>query len=190
MRIKGRLAAAVLAGAVVLGFTGLGPAFASTPGYPVVPSVHDPGHAGGITSAWSPHTGEPGTGDTHGLTMGKDVPTATNAAAIATLMRVGRTVWQDQLGFDYAPLSNCTAGAPRFDVYDTTGAVHFFGCAHGTLTVNNSGWTQVRFTGADAFPPIASGTPVSAIFIVMDEQGLATLDNIYYDGATMGKPGA
>jgi hypothetical protein len=182
---------AMLVGVAALGSIGSASALASGPGYPVVPSVYDPGHTGGITSAWETHIGEPDAGSSdHALVLDKSVPTAANAAAVATLERVNGTVWEDQLGFDYAPGSYCGAGAPRFDVYDTTGTVHFFGCAYGTHTLLSDGWTEVRFTGANAFPPITPGTSISAIYIVQDEQGSATLDNIFYDGATMGKPGA
>ncbi|MGH9067244.1 MAG: hypothetical protein ACRD0J_07125 [Acidimicrobiales bacterium] len=195
---------AVLAiGTAAFSLAGTGPAFAAGahgnghgigrhgPGYPVVPGTYNPGHVGGIEAAWVTHVGEPDAGHSdHALVLGKKSPTATNASAYAVLERVSGTVWNDQLGFDYKTGSYCGAGSPRFDVVDSSGVDHFFGCIYGTQKNLGNGWTQDRFTGSDAFPPIPKGTPIRSITLVQDEHGRAVLDNIFYNGRTMGKPGA
>lgn len=173
-----------------------GIARAGTPGYPVVPFEYDPDHTGDVEAGWVTHVGLPDAGNAaHALLLTKDAATAVNAAAGAVVQRVSDTVWSDQLGFDRQTDTYCGAGAPRFNVYDDLGTLHFFGCIYGTHTAlgtdpQGDTWERVRFSGSDAFPPIAPGTPIAAIYIIQDETGSALLDNIFYNGAIMGQPGA
>ncbi len=97
-------------------------------------------------------------------------------------------------GSGTSPLgSHCGAGAPRFDVVDSLGNVHFVGCSSPPPTVagTSTGWVRLRWGPlqlAAAFPPILATTVVDRIVIVFDEGqdasggpdsfGAAILDNI------------
>ena len=93
----------------------------------------------------------------------------------------------EQLSFDYN--GYCGEGAPRFNVFTTSGTYYFFGCLHGKHTERGSGWQRVEFDQADAVP--ADGSPafpgfgktkVTGIEIVMDEVGTVMLDNVSING--------
>jgi hypothetical protein len=186
-----RLVLAATLGALVVAAV----AGAAGPGYSVVPFQFDPQHLGGVNGQWVTGQGLPDAGNSnHALLLEKLLPTSALASAGATLQQTAGTTWQDQLGFDRQSNTYCGAGAPRFNVVDTTGVTHFFGCVYGTHTANGTdsqgdAWERVRFTGTDAFPPIATGTPIAAVYLVQDETGSALLDNVYYNGKVMGKPG-
>jgi hypothetical protein len=168
---------------------------ANDKGYPVVPGEYDPAHLGGAEAQWVTHEGLPDAGlSDHALVLEKTAPNPVVVAAYAELKKVGDTTWQDQIGFDRQTDSACTAGAPRFNVVTDDGVTHFLGCSYGDhQPIGNDrqgeAWERVRFTGQDAFPPIDPEEPVAAIYLIQDEQGRAVLDNVFYNGMVMGKPG-
>jgi len=109
------------------------------------------------------------------------------------------------LGFDYRYGGHCGGGAPRFNVtYDPPigpRASSFVGnCATGTQSpsAQDPQWMTLRFGAASQFPPIPAGSRIRSIDIVFDEGtdqaglsdpnvvGLATIDNIYVNGQTIG----
>jgi len=96
--------------------------------------------------------------------------------------------------------SHCGAGAPRFNVVTDDGVTHFVGCSSPppAVTTASQGWKRLRWTPAQAFPPIV-GT-VRSIIIVFDEgqdatpvlgpdtgAGLAVIDNIDVNGQLVGR---
>ena len=165
-----------------------------------------------VTSAWLDGIGLPDDGgmngvaatrkdDHSGLLLSKNGPIADCSAAGATIkgLKKGMTVGAGfMLGFDYRNGSHCGGGAPRFNVVSRMGGVetfHFVGnCSVGTSTPapQDSHWTQLRFSAAMAFPPIAVGSEIMSISINFDEGTsggavpaditLAVIDNIFIDG--------
>src|SRR5438132_9985472 len=146
-------------------------------------------------------TGDPKDQHNEGLLLVKTGPTANFASATAELINVKGTVLTE-LGYDIRKLgattdangSHCGAGAPRFDVVDSMGVVHFLGCNSPPApvqTASTTGWIRLRWNAlalAAAFPAITPTTVVQSIFIVFDEGqdpsggpdqfGAAILDNI------------
>jgi hypothetical protein len=168
-----------------------------------------------VASAWLnglglPDNGGPNTSTTNanpptrndphsGLLLSKNGPTADCSEAGARITGVaGMTL--SELGFDYRNGGHCGAGAPRFNVEITSepaGTDHFFGCADGTQAPapqDPTQWTRVRFTLAQASPPVPPNSTIRSISIVFDEGtdtpstqdpngvGLATIDNIDING--------
>jgi hypothetical protein len=138
------------------------------------------------------HPGQTPSSGNFFLELEKNAPTATNAAAGATLNGIDNIVLS-QLGFDFQGF--CGAGAPRFNVTTSTGKVFFFGCSSGTATDLGNGWTRVRFTNANASPqdgtsvfPGFGNVTVTSISIVQDEMGQVKLDNIDVNGTLVGNP--
>jgi hypothetical protein len=99
--------------------------------------------------------------------------------------------------------THCGAGAPRFDLVDSTGATYFVGCnspAPSGVTASNA-WLRLRWNPVTAYPAAGGGpVPISSltikqIAIVFDEGqdtgpdnfGLAVLDNIDVNGTLVGK---
>jgi hypothetical protein len=145
----------------------------------------------------------------YGLLLVKTGPTGNYASAFAVLKNVPSSV--TELGYDLRKAggdqgdprgSHCGAGAPRFNVTDTTGATYFVGC-NSTLTVptvadSSDAWLRLRWsTATDGTTTVAlSSLEVKSIAIVLDEGtdtgpdnvGLAVLDNIDIDGTMVGKP--
>jgi len=169
--------------------------------FQVKPWTYDPGKTRMVSSAWVTHEGiKDAGGSDHALYLTKKTATATNAASGATVTYSGQL---NSLGFDYRNDGHCGAGAPRFNVYTTSGVYYFFGCAYGTHTTvpGNPGWTRVTFGNADAFPsdgttafPGFGNVTVTGIDVTFDEgtdQGLGFvyLDNIQVNGVLAGKPG-
>ncbi|PYR34284.1 MAG: hypothetical protein DMF93_23825 [Acidobacteria bacterium] len=108
-----------------------------------------------------------------------------------------------KLGLSTDPLgSHCGAGAPRFDVVTSDGAVHFLGCSSPSPTTqqpSTTGWIRLRWNTAGlaaAFPPILPADIVKRIVIIFDEGqdpsggpdqfGGAILDNIDVNGTLVG----
>ena len=135
--------------------------------------------------------------DRNGLLLSKNGATANCSAAGAKIDGFGDKLMITELGFDYRNGTHCGGGAPRFNVVASDG-FHFVGnCSVGTSTPapqDPSAWTRIRFTPAQAFPPIAAGAIVKSIEIVFDEgtdggpgAGLAVIDNIDINGVLAGK---
>ncbi len=140
-------------------------------------------------------------GSDHALYLAKMGPTATNAAAGASIDGV-KGINLTEIGWDVRTDGHCGAGAPRCNVVTMDGVTHFIGCnspAPITVTVvtDSQGrtWERRRYSPASAFPPIAPTDKVKSIDIVFDEgtdqgQGFVYVDNIDVNGTIMGKPGA
>ena len=167
----------------------------------VKPWIFDPDNLGIVDSAWNSKIGLRDAGKSnHGLYLQKAGNTTAFAAAGAEVTFAGTLT---ELGFDFDLDGHCGAGAPRFNVYTTTGTYYFFGCASGihTPVPGAPGWERVRFLAADGFPSdgisfISSfeDIEVTGIDIVFDEgtdvgPGFAVLDNIDINGTLIGKPG-
>ena len=141
-------------------------------------------------------TGDSSDHHNEGLLLVKTGPTNNFAAATAELTNV-KGITLTELGYDIRKSggsgasafgSHCGAGAPRFDVVDTDGNIHFIGCNSppGMVLTSSTGWVRLRWGPAEAFPPIT--TSVQRIVIVFDEGtdasggpdefGAAILDNI------------
>jgi hypothetical protein len=178
------------------------PAADAQPPLRAEPFVFDPAATGAVASSWQPFSG-PGNSDP-ALVMSKQAPTATNAAAGATITGLGAAPRiLDELGFDVFNSGHCGAGAPRYNVTTADGALYFFGCAYGTHAASPdqpSTFTRVRFGDADAFPQLASDPPwpgfghaaVVDIQIIFDEgtdagSGTTALDNLDVDGELIGR---
>jgi len=142
----------------------------------------------------------PNKRDSHaGLLLNKNGPTADCSSAGARITGVEQTTVSATfaLGFDYRNGTHCGAGAPRFNVTTEDGTTHFLGCAAGTKSPAPQDplqWTRVRFTIAQALPPLLPGDRIRSLEIIFDEGtdapglddpagvGLAVLDNIFVDG--------
>ena len=169
----------------------------------VQPWVYDPDNTGASEATWSSKIGlaDANGKANHGLYLSKMASTPTNVAAGAEVNFVGTLT---ELGFDFRNDGHCGAGAPRFNVYTTSGVYYFYGCMYGVHTPvpGQPNWTRVRFAAADGFA--SDGSPaltsfedvvVTGIDIVFDEGtdvgvGYAVLDNIDINGTLIGKPGA
>jgi hypothetical protein len=147
-----------------------------------------------------------------GLVLAKSGVTSLFAAGGATLKGVKGTILPagDTLGWDLRAGSACGAGAPRFNVVTDDDNLYFIGCSSpgpsSTAAPSASlpqGWTRMRFNPAQAFNAsngfaqdgTLPGKVVKAIEIVFDEgqdvgptfSGMAVLDNIFVNGATVGQ---
>jgi hypothetical protein len=159
-----------------------------------------------VTSAWLGGIGLPddgrNTNNLHrGLLLSKNGPTADCSAAGAIIRGVrGLLITPTfELGFDYRSGGHCGAGAPRYNVLAKPpvgpNTFHFVGgCANGTkipAPQDPVEWTRVRFTNAQAFPPLVPGSRIVSIELILDEGtdapsvpddpngvGLAVLDNL------------
>jgi hypothetical protein len=167
-------------------------------GCPTGATVNDGTSSKRFTDAACP-TGDRRDDHNEGLLLVKTGPTPNFAAAIAELKGVRGTVLTE-LGYDVRTNSHCGAGAPRFDVMTDDGVTHFVGCSSPPPLVQSAsqGWKRLRWTPAQAFPPITR--PVRSIFIVFDEgqdtesalgpdngAGLAVIDNIDVNGQLVGR---
>jgi hypothetical protein len=142
-----------------------------------------------------------------GLLLSKTGPTANFASGVAELKKV-KGITLTSLGYDLrksggtttSPLgSHCGAGAPRFNVTTSDGAVHFIGCNSPPPVVTNvsTGWLRLRWDPITAFPPILPTDVIQRIFIVFDEGtdasgapdsfGAAILDNIDVNETLVGR---
>jgi len=150
-------------------------------------------------------TTDPRDQQNDGLVLDKMGPTANNASAFAEIKG-----WKGpltELGYDIRKFgsiattngSHCGAGAPRFDVYTTTGGF-FVGCQSPPPNSQTPGdaWIRLRWgapTGVVGYS-MTTGMPttitgnIEHIFIVFDEGtdtgpdffGAAVLDNIDVNG--------
>lgn len=162
----------------------------------VQPFKYDPMHTGTIVAQWQAKTGLEDVGNAdHGLILQKNTPTATVAAAGATVKFAEGEV-ADEFGFDISNDSPCTGGSPRFNVQASDGFHFVGGCGNDnerTAVPGHPDWTRVRFDADDpgeAFPVFAPGATIESVQLIADEEGQYRLDNIYVNGDTAGKPGA
>lgn len=168
----------------------------------VKPWTYDPDNTGIVSSAWVTQQGLPDAGNSdHALYLAKMGPTATNAAAGATVDGV-QGIHLTEIGWDVRVDGHCGAGAPRFNVITNDNVTHFIGCSSPppvTITVltdsNGRAWERRRYNPTSAFPPVTPAETVKDIEIVFDEgtdqgQGWVYVDNIDINGTLIGKPGA
>jgi hypothetical protein len=162
------LAAAAL---LVLALTLVGPASAGKVGF-LKTWVYDPGETGLASATWTKD----------GLSLQKNAATNVEVAAGAEIKGVeGKEL--SQLSFDVK--GYCGAGAPRFNVYTTTGATLFFGCVYGATTALGDGWTHVEFSGDE--PGAGAFGAIAGVDVVLDEQGQTLLRNISVNGVAVNK---
>jgi len=152
---------------------------------------------GGLNTTAADLATNPNKKDPHeGLLLSKNGPTTDCSSAGAKITGV-QGITLSQLGFDIRNGTHCGGGAPRFNVTASDGS-HFVGnCAVGTQSPapqDPAAWTRVRFTPAQAVPPITPGATVKSIEIVFDEgtdnppgAGLAVIDNIDINGVLVGR---
>jgi hypothetical protein len=163
-----------------------------------------------VTASWLAGMGLPDDGSPNpdgrnahqGLLLSKNGPTPNCSSAGAEIVGWTSGDTLSALGFDFRRGGHCGAGAPRFNVTDTSGNVYFFGCAGGTHSPapqDPAQWERVRFTtSADGSPAtfVFGMTPVASIDILFDEGtdtanndtegvGLAVLDNIRINETTI-----
>jgi hypothetical protein len=116
-------------------------------------------------------TGDRNDQGNQGLILVKTGPTLNNAAAVADLKGLKKTVITE-LGYDIRKPganisdprgSHCGAGAPRFDIV-VDGSTHFIACASPVPTSDTPGigWQRLRWGSNDGSAPLlaypASGT--------------------------------
>src|SRR3989442_4961279 len=125
--------------------------------------VFDPDGTGIITAPWMAGQGLPDTGTSNrGLVLQKNGPTATNASG-GVVIEGAEGMKITELGFDVRADGHCGAGAPRFNLVDTTGTLYFLGCNSGSVVTPAPvvGWNRIRL--------FAVNLTVSSLAIVFDE---------------------
>jgi hypothetical protein len=133
----------------------------------------------------------------------KNGPTTANAAAFAEITGV-QGITLNTLGFDIRSNTHC-GGAPYFNVQGSAGFFFVGNCSPASYTSLGGGWSRVRMTAANIFPPVGSlaamgtiqsidiafdegtDTPVSPPFIVTP--GKTVIDNIAINNKLITKPG-
>jgi hypothetical protein len=154
----------VLAGVAMAGKVGLAKTW-----------IYNPDNIAGAVATWTKE----------GLALEKNAPTSANLAAGATFKGVeGKAL--AQLSFDVKSSKYCSAGAPRLDVYTAAG-IQFFGCAYGTHTNLDNGWTHVEFSGNEPGAGAFGATITDGVQVVQDEQGETLLRNISVNGVAVDK---
>jgi hypothetical protein len=165
-----------------------------------MPITSDPSQSGSVNAKWVSGAGVP---DAHasdpqnqGLLITKTSTSDTKASAGIALNNADG-VALTALGFDIRNGSQCTARTPAFVVVTSDGVNHTVGgCGKGTKQSSPAqGWTRLRFdpsNPAQATPPIASGTTVKTIQLVVNEgpeagSGMVILDNILVNRTVIGK---
>jgi hypothetical protein len=114
------------------------------------------------------------------VTLTKTAPTPDCSSAGVSLNNVNGTN-VTSLSFDYT--GYCGAGAPRFNVYTTSGVL-FFGCTYGDPTSTGTAtFTAGNTYGGVEFP--SGGVTVTGIEIVQDETGNVTISDITVNGNTV-----
>jgi len=165
-----------------------------------MPVTSDPSQSGSVNAKWVSGAGVP---DAHasdpqnqGLLITKSSTSTTKASAGVTINNADGMALT-ALGFDIRNGSQCTANTPAFVVVTSDGVNHTVGgCSKGTKQSSPAqGWTRLRFdpsNPAQATPPIASGTTVKTIQLVVNEgpdagSGMVILDNILVNRTVIGK---
>ena len=137
------------------------------------PWEYDPTNTGAVVAKWTKD----------GLSLQKNIETATNAAAGADIKGIdGETL--TELSFEVQ--GYCGAGAPRFNVY-TQSATYFIGCTYGDPTDLGDGWTRVTFSGDEIGGIGAFGSVMNGVDVVQDEEGATLLRNISVNGVVIDK---
>ncbi len=165
-----------------------------------MPITSDPSQSGSVNAKWVSGAGVP---DAHandpqnqGLLITKTSTSDTKASAGIVIGNADGMALT-ALGFDIRNGSQCTARTPAFVVVTSDGVNHTVGgCSKGTKQSSPAqGWTRLRFdpsNPAQATPPIASGTTVKTIQLVVNEgpeggSGMVILDNLLVNRTVIGK---
>jgi hypothetical protein len=165
-----------------------------------MPITSDPSQSGSVNAKWVSGAGVP---DAHandpqnqGLLITKTSTSDTKASAGIVISNADGMALT-ALGFDIRNGSQCTARTPAFVVVTSDGVNHTVGgCSKGTKQSSPAqGWTRLLFdpsNPAQATPPIASGTTVKTIQLVVNEgpeagSGMVILDNILVNRTVIGK---
>ena len=165
-----------------------------------MPITSDPSQSGSVNAKWVSGAGVP---DAHasdpqnqGLLITKTSTSDTKASA-GIVINNADGMALTALGFDIRNGSQCTARTPAFVVVTSDGVNHTVGgCSKGTKQSSPAqGWTRLLFdpsNPAQATPPIASGTTVKTIQLVVNEgteagSGMVILDNILVNRTVIGK---
>jgi hypothetical protein len=166
-----------------------------------LPAVSDPSQSGSVNAKWVSGAGVPNANDAsdpqnQGLLITKTSTSDTKASA-GIVINNADGLALTALGFDIRNGSQCTARTPAFVVVSSDGVNHTVGgCSKGTKQSSPAqGWTRLRFdpsNPAQATPPIASGTTVKTIQLVINEgpeagSGMVILDNILVNKTVIGK---
>ena len=166
-----------------------------------MPAISDPSQSGSVNAKWVSGAGVPHANDSNdpqnqGLLITKSSTSATKATAGIVITNADGMALT-ALGFDIRNGSQCTARTPAFVVVTSDGVNHTVGgCTKGTKQSSPAqGWTRLRFdpsNPAQATPPIASGTTVKTIQLVINEgtdagSGMVILDNILINKTVIGK---
>lgn len=159
-------------------------------------------------------TGDSSDRRVEGLLLAKTGPQANNASAVADVRNPPGTI--TELGWDIRKPgvdtsagprgSHCGAGAPRWNITTSSGALYFIGCNSPPATQTpGDGFIRMRWgAGTLAFAAAGGTAPLSSLSvrrlsIVMDESndalggpdnfGLTVLDNIDVNGVLVGGGG-
>lgn len=179
MTILGKVLAAIAATALTV--VTLAPAaFASSgPGITVAPFSFSAVGLGTFTPTGGPAVDAEwlDLGSHWELRLAKNVPTSEVAAAGAHLTGVkGLPTSGTTLSFTLEPISYCSGGSPRFNVYlEGVAAPVFLGCANGDRVGSVVSFTAGQHYGGVLFP---TGQTVDKIDLIQDEQGVALLNAI------------
>jgi hypothetical protein len=165
------------------------------------PFAYDPAATNTVAATWMDNTGVASTSsnssDTRnqGLLLSK-TSAASNHAQAGIVIRDVEGMSVTELGYDIRNGGQCTATTPRFAVVTTDEVVHKTGCASGnSQPAPAAGWKRLRFDPANPAqtnPPIAPGSKIKSIYLVMDggpETGasIVVLDNVDINGKIIGK---
>jgi hypothetical protein len=169
-----------------------------------MPITSDLSQSGSVNAKWVSGAGVPTTNDSgstndpqnQGLLITKTSTSDTKASAGVTINNADGLALT-ALGFDIRNGSQCTTRTPAFVVVTSDGINHTVGgCSKGTKQSSPAqGWTRLHFdpsNPAQATPPIASGTTVKTIQLVINEgpeagSGMVILDNILVNKTVIGK---
>jgi hypothetical protein len=166
-----------------------------------MPITSDLSQSGSVNAKWVSGAGVPNANDSNdpqnqGLLITKTSTSDTKASA-GIVINNADGMALTALGFDIRNGSQCTARTPAFVVVTSDGVNHTVGgCSKGTKQSSPAqGWTRLRFdpsNPAQATPPIASGTTVKTIQLVINEgpeagSGMVILDNILVNKTVIGK---
>jgi hypothetical protein len=149
-------------------------ALAGTAAAALSPWVYDPDNTGCPVSTYS-------NGVLH---LAKNCPTATNAAAGATITgQEGQAFTSAE--FTLAGTAQCQGGSPRFNVATDQG-FFFLGCNNVQPVVNGDGTATYTFTpqtiaAAGNQVPFPTGA-IQSVDILIDVQGTADISNIRVNG--------
>lgn len=151
-------------------------AFTVTASAALVPGVFDPGNTGCVEATFIKKTKT--------LHLEKNCPTATNAAAGATVTGVSGQTFQSA-SFTLASASQCQGGSPRFNI-DTTTGFFFLGCNNVAPITNANGTVTYTFTAATLAAagqqvPTPTGT-IESVSVLIDVQGTADLTKVMVNG--------